>query len=73
MVIDDLSRKNTIQILKHIQAEKGFKKLTEIQKKAYPEIFSDRNLVVVAPSGAGKTLIAELITNARHTETINIF
>ena len=61
MVIDDLSRKNTIQILKHIQAEKGFKKLTEIQKKAYPRIFSNRNLVVVAPSGAGKTLIAELI------------
>lgn len=61
MVVDDLSRKNTIQILKHIQAEKGFKKLTEIQKKAYPQIFSDRNLVVVAPSGAGKTLIAELI------------
>ncbi len=61
MVIDDLSRKNTIQILKHIQAEKGFKKLTEIQKKAYPRIFSNSNLVVVAPSGAGKTLIAELI------------
>lgn len=61
MVIDDLSRKNTIQILKHIQAEKGFKKLTEIQKKAYPHIFSNTNLVVVAPSGAGKTLIAELI------------
>ncbi len=50
-----------MQILKYIQIEKGFKKLTEIQKKAYPEIFSDRNLIVVAPSGAGKTLIAELI------------
>jgi len=61
LVIDETSRKNTMQILKHIQAEKGFKKLTEIQKKAYPEIFSNRNLVVVAPSGAGKTLIAELI------------
>ncbi|MBK5112913.1 MAG: DEAD/DEAH box helicase [Candidatus Heimdallarchaeota archaeon] len=61
MVIDDISRENTIQVLKHIQAEKGFKKLTQIQKKAYPQIFSNRNLVVVAPSGAGKTLIAELI------------
>ncbi|MBD3191673.1 MAG: DEAD/DEAH box helicase [Candidatus Heimdallarchaeota archaeon] len=41
--------------------QEGIKRLTDIQRKSYPYIFSKKNLVIVAPSGSGKTLIAELI------------
>ncbi|MHA1213620.1 MAG: DEAD/DEAH box helicase [Candidatus Heimdallarchaeota archaeon] len=46
--------------IKEILVEKKIQKLTDIQKKALPAINTNDNLVIVAPSGAGKTLIAEL-------------
>ncbi|KKK58598.1 hypothetical protein LCGC14_3042840, partial [marine sediment metagenome] len=33
----------------------GFKKLTEIQKKAIPIIFQKKDCIVIAPTGSGKT------------------
>ena len=33
----------------------GFSKLTEIQKKAIPYIFSKEDCIVTAPTGSGKT------------------
>ena len=33
----------------------GFKKLTDIQKKAIPKIFQKKDCIVIAPTGSGKT------------------
>jgi superfamily II DNA/RNA helicase len=41
--------------------QKKITNLTDIQEKAIPFLFSKRNLVIVAPGGTGKTLLAELI------------
>ncbi|MBN1330649.1 MAG: DEAD/DEAH box helicase [Candidatus Heimdallarchaeota archaeon] len=48
-------------LFKDILRLKKIQRLTDIQKKALPFINSMDNLVIVAPSGAGKTLIAEMI------------
>ncbi len=61
LVVDNEAKENTNQILKEILTWKSITKLTDIQKKAYPYLFSDDNLIIVAPSGAGKTLIAEMV------------
>ncbi|NHJ87554.1 MAG: DEAD/DEAH box helicase [Asgard group archaeon] len=46
---------------KEILKLKKIQNLTDIQKKAFPFLDTTNNLVIVAPSGAGKTLIAEMI------------
>jgi len=61
MVVDASTRKYFTKVFLDILHKKGIRKLTDIQRKAYPYIFSNKNLVVVSPSGSGKTLIAELI------------
>ena len=61
MVIDAPTRKYFTKVFSDILHKKGIRELTDIQRKAYPYIFSNKNLVVVSPSGSGKTLIAELI------------
>lgn len=61
MVADAPTRKHFTKVFSDILHKKGIRKLTDIQRKAYPYIFSNNNLVVVSPSGSGKTLIAELI------------
>ncbi|MHA1306853.1 MAG: DEAD/DEAH box helicase [Candidatus Heimdallarchaeota archaeon] len=61
MVVDAPTRKHFTKVFSDILHKKGIRKLTDIQRKAYPYIFSDNNLVIVSPSGSGKTLIAELI------------
>ncbi len=48
-------------LIKAILKLKQITTLTDIQKKAFKEIESEANLVIIAPSGAGKSLIAELI------------
>jgi len=48
-------------LFKDILRLKKIQRLTDIQKKALPYLDSLDNLVIVAPSGAGKTLIAEMI------------
>ncbi|NHJ39531.1 MAG: DEAD/DEAH box helicase, partial [Asgard group archaeon] len=62
MVVDSQYNDAFKEITRKIFLKKRITNLTEIQKKAIPYISSNRNLVVVAPSGAGKTLIAELIS-----------
>ena len=61
MVIDASTRKYFTKVFSDILHKKGIRKLTDIQRKAYPYIFSTKNLVVVSPSGSVKTLVAELI------------
>ena len=62
LVVDNELKENSNFILKEIMKRKNISKLTDIQKKAIPFLFSKDNLVIVAPSGAGKTLIAEIAT-----------
>ena len=33
----------------------GFENLTEIQKQAIPEILDEKNCLIIAPTGSGKT------------------
>ena len=47
--------------IKEILEKEGIKKLTDIQKKSLNHIFTEKNLVILSPSGTGKTLIAEII------------
>ncbi|NHJ47120.1 MAG: DEAD/DEAH box helicase [Asgard group archaeon] len=62
MVIESQQTSMFKEIAQKILQKKQIHKLTDIQKKAFPFIAGDENLVIVAPSGAGKTLIAELVT-----------
>ncbi|NHK31965.1 MAG: DEAD/DEAH box helicase [Asgard group archaeon] len=62
LVVDSQQKEIFNEITQKIFLKKKISRLTEIQKKAIPYISSNENLVVVAPSGAGKTLIAELIS-----------
>jgi len=52
---------NFSQLCQTILKIKHITKLTDIQQKAFRVIEQQENLVIVAPSGAGKSLIAELI------------
>ncbi|NHJ85045.1 MAG: DEAD/DEAH box helicase [Asgard group archaeon] len=61
MVIEAEQQKYQNRFLKEILLNKKINSLTDIQKKAQPFLFTKDNLVIVAPSGAGKTLIAEII------------
>ena len=38
----------------------GFENLTEIQKKAIPEILEEKNCLIIAPTGSGKTECATI-------------
>lgn len=62
LVVDSQYKDMFKEITRKIFLKKRITNLTEIQKKAIPYITSNKNLVVVAPSGAGKTLIVELIS-----------
>ncbi|NHJ04226.1 MAG: DEAD/DEAH box helicase [Candidatus Heimdallarchaeota archaeon] len=61
MVISESEIKQIPQQLTEILKKEGIKKLTDIQRKAIKQIFTDKNLVIISPSGTGKTLIAEII------------
>lgn len=61
MVISESEIKQIPQQLTKILKKEGIKKLTDIQRKAIKQIFTDKNLVIISPSGTGKTLIAEII------------
>ena len=37
----------------------GFNKLTDIQKNSYSKIAKEENVLLIAPTGSGKTLIGE--------------
>ncbi|MFW9921669.1 MAG: DEAD/DEAH box helicase [Candidatus Thorarchaeota archaeon] len=60
------------QIFENIKKQ-GIKQLTDIQKKAFPYISSNENLVIVSPSGTGKTLIAETIAMIDILEEEDLF
>ncbi len=62
MVVTNNYIKQLPDELQKVLLQGGIKKFTDIQRKAYPYIFGEENLVIVSPSGSGKTLIAELIT-----------
>ncbi|MEA2070233.1 MAG: DEAD/DEAH box helicase [Asgard group archaeon] len=47
--------------LNYILGLQQIKILTDIQQKTLPYISKEENLVIISPSGTGKTLIAELI------------
>ena len=38
----------------------GFENLTEIQKQAIPEILEEKNCLIIAPTGSGKTECATI-------------
>ncbi len=42
-------------MIKKLLKEAGFERFTDIQKKAIPEILSKENVLLVAPTGTGKT------------------
>ena len=60
MIIGEKENQFPVEI-KEILEKEGIKKLTDIQKKSLPHIFTEKNLVIISPSGTGKTLIAEII------------
>lgn len=62
MVVTNNYLKQLPDELQEILLLGGIRRFTDIQRKAYPYIFGEENLVIVSPSGSGKTLIAELIT-----------
>ncbi len=54
--------------LRELIKEKGWSDLTEIQKKAYKPIYEGKNVLIMAPTGFGKTEAAMLPIFARMLE-----
>ena len=50
----------------------GFESVTEIQKKAIPKILQEKNCLIIAPTGSGKTECATIPIFSKLTQSKNI-